>query len=135
LKILVTGITGVLGSHLVPSLTRQHEIFALVRNASKRKDDLAHCGVALDHIIEGDLEKNNLGLNHITLDKIHKLKIDCVIHGAGSVKFDDKYFAETMNVNKGGTERIIEFARSMNIPNFHFISTAYAPYERNPQKK
>ena len=67
MKILLTGITGILGSHIIPSLSLHHEVYALVRNVGQRLDKLSRLGIPLDHIFEGDLEKESLGLSDMSL--------------------------------------------------------------------
>jgi nucleoside-diphosphate-sugar epimerase len=132
MKILLTGMTGILGSHIISSLSLYHEVYALVRNASQRVDKFSRFGVPLDHIFEGDLEKESLGLSGTTLSSLKSADIDIILHGASSVKFDDKYYSRTLNINKGGTERIINLSKKLNIKDLHFVSTAYAPFQRNP---
>lgn len=94
MKILVTGATGFVGSHLCDLLQRSgHEVFALVRNPSKAKE----FGVPGQHI-KGDLQ---------TFDWVRELPSDLtvVIHTAGIVhSFHEEEFFE---VNAEATKKLI----------------------------
>lgn len=132
MKILLTGITGILGSHLLAALSSQHEVYAIVRNIGQRTEKLSQLALPLGHIFDGDLEKEDLGLSNTTVFQLQSIGIDAVVHCASSVKFDLKYWDRTLNINKKGTERIIDLSKRLGVKKLHFISTAYAPYQRNP---
>ncbi len=135
MKILCTGITGILGSHLLSPLSLHHDVYAMVRNASQRIHILTDLGMTPDRVFEGDLEKEGLGLSGEASSRLQSTGIDMILHCASSVKFDTRYSERTMNINEAGTRRLIDLGRSLKIPSFHFVSTAYAPYGRNPYER
>ncbi|MNP12041.1 Linear gramicidin synthase subunit D [compost metagenome] len=75
--------------------------------------------------VQGDLEKDNLGL----LDSVATLlndRIDSIIHCAAEVKHfgEAEYFAR---VNVESTNRLLTFARGKEHVRFHFVSTLGIP--------
>ena len=95
MKILVTGATGFVGSHLCDSLTaRGHEVYALIRSPAKAKE----FGVP-GHYIQGDLSQ---------FDWVKNLPqdLDAVIHTAGIVhSFSKDDFFE---VNAKATKQLLK---------------------------
>ena len=112
MKILLTGISGFLGSHVAALLNHQgHEIFALIRKTSK----LDHLSFPF-HRIESELP------NIENLIPILS-QVDVVIHIAGKVKaLSQKEFEET---NALGTHNLAQACLQANpIPKlFIYIST------------
>jgi nucleoside-diphosphate-sugar epimerase len=135
MKILFTGITGILGSHLFSRLSLYHDVYAVVRNVKHRSHELAGLGMAPDRVFEGDLEEDGLGLSGVALSRLQSAGIDMILHCASSVKFDVRYSERTMNINEAGTRRLVALAKSLNIQTLHFVSTAYAPFGRNPYER
>ena len=132
MKILFTGATGILGSHILSSLLLNNEIYVLVRDAEKRLDRLAGLGIPPGNVFESDMEKEELGLADNAVARLRSTGLNLILHVAASVKFDEKYRNQTFNINKNGTQRLIDLGKTLNIRNFHFVSTAYAPFQRNP---
>ena len=135
MKILFTGATGILGSHILLSLLLNNEVYLLVRNAAQRLENLTGLGVPPHHIFECDLEKNNLALSDDAISRLKSIGLDLILHVAASVKFDEKHYQRTLNINKDGTERLIRLGKFLKIRNIHFVSTAYAPFQRNPYER
>jgi 2-alkyl-3-oxoalkanoate reductase len=99
MKVLITGATGFLGSHLSELLVREgHQVAALVRKSSKT-DLLEELGVELRL---ASLERGE-GLDDAVAD------VDAVVHGAGLIKARTP--EEFHEVNCGGTERLLEAVR------------------------
>jgi UDP-glucose 4-epimerase len=99
MKILVTGSTGFLGSHLVDLLVQEgHELFCLVRNLNKASEfDVK--GV----LIQGSLNSNQ---SNSWIDKL-PTDLDAVIHAAGivhSTNTDDFYKVNTHSTNQLGVD-------------------------------
>lgn len=97
MKILVTGASGFVGSHLCQRLLKEgHTVYGLVRTPSKMK--LAHTNLIL---IQGDL---NLPI--LTWAKNLPNDLDCCVHTAGIVH---SYLRdEFLQVNALGTKYLIE---------------------------
>lgn len=140
--ILLTGVTGALGSALLPSLAHrfsQHEIVCIIRGtsesdaASRLETVAAHSGLLADDIgrvrvLLGDvaLERFGLGKGAYRVLAEHTLKI---IHLAASVDFNAP-LAESRAANVDSTRHIIQFAkdcRRRDDPGFrlNYVSTAY----------
>lgn len=98
MKILVTGATGFVGSHLCEKLVKEgHKVFALARNEEKFKK----FGVP-GKLIKGSLEykSRNLWVNDLPDD------LDAVVHTAGIVHtFNIKNFYDT---NSKATKRLVK---------------------------
>lgn len=109
-RILVTGATGFVGSHLVEGLLKEgHEVYCLVRNVHTLR--WLH-GLPLNLII-GDCREKDLGLP----------KVDVIYHLAGIVKA--KRPSLFYQVNYLGTVNLIKSVLRQKIPikAFVFIST------------
>ncbi len=106
-KILVTGYTGFIGSHLINSFKKNYEIFGLSRNKDKNSDVTQ---------IEGDIRD-------ITIKKIPK-KLDAIIHLAAmtDVLYCQQNPVECFDVNVNGTQNMLELARKLGTK-FFYIST------------
>jgi len=124
--ILLTGATGAVGSSLAPLLKKMgHNLICLVRG----NDPVARLKKALgnvEHIVvfNGDVVLPNLGVCESEMKK-WRGKIDKVIHCASSIKFDEASAKETTCINVCGTQNVLDFARIMEIPEVHYVSTAY----------
>jgi nucleoside-diphosphate-sugar epimerase len=111
-KVLVTGGTGFLGSHIVDALIKDdNEIYCLVRDTTKASR-LKKLGV---HILSGDL------LNRTSL-AIAMRGIDCVIHAAAKVSDWGSWEEFKLNTIEG-TENILFAASMRNVERFMHIST------------
>lgn len=110
MKVLVTGATGFVGSHLCDQLNEQgHEVFALVRNEEKA-DKLGLPGEYISGNLDGDSIKS----------WVKKLPedLDCVIHTAGVVSAKHSLtFAKT---NQVATQDLIE-ALGLRYNKLHFL--------------
>ncbi len=127
MKILITGATGFLGSHLTEYLAQAgHELFVLVRDEEKfKKLNLKATAIV------GSLRYDKAH------DWIHELPhdLDAVIHNAGIVHaFDFKKFYDT---NARATERLIEDLATLypNNLRFCFISSLAASGPSLPKKQ
>lgn len=115
MKVLVTGATGFLGSHVAEQLkAKGHDVRALVRRSSKT-DFLDRLGVEL---VNASLEEGK-GLEE-AVDGV-----DAVVHGAAIVKARTP--AEFRYVNTGGTEHLIKAAAAVpNLRRFVYVSSLAA---------
>ena len=112
MKILITGASGFVGSHLCERLIKEgHEVFALVRNPAKltieKSDKLT--------LIKGDLDSDSLTwVTRLPID------LDTCIHTAGIVHsyVNDEFF----RVNTVGTEHLVNSLKLRYADSkFHFV--------------
>lgn len=144
--VLLTGATGMVGSHLMARLlARQVPVAVLVRDseatagrtantAANRVDRLlsrfeAHWGRQLKRpvVLSGDINSRRLGLSAGSLGW---LRDHCrsVIHSAASLSFRpacESAVNEPYRSNVGGTTNVAEVCADSEIGEFHYISTAY----------
>ncbi len=136
--ILLTGGTGLLGSHLgYEFLKRGHHVIYLARSqrfrpaaervtsALKRLDAtlLGACPGSFE-IWEGDVTQLQLGQTRATLNA-WRGRIDEVWHSAAVLHFRDTYEAITEAININGTVKVLNTAHALGVKRFHHISTAY----------
>ncbi|MCA9582485.1 MAG: NAD-dependent epimerase/dehydratase family protein [Myxococcales bacterium] len=116
MKVLVTGATGFLGSHLAELLHREgHAVRALVRASSNTKHlESLGAELALASLETGE------GLDRAVTG------VDAVVHGAGIVKaLAPEHFHD---VNAGGTARLVDAVRVHNpgVKRFVYVSSLTA---------
>ncbi len=139
--ILLTGATGLLGSYILKTLLEnRHKVYALARSMAKKdakqriKDGLKFwdesiLDIKVDNlkIVEGDITKENLGLND-NIKTILKDEVEEVFHCAAMTKFNATLNA-LRRVNVQGTKNLLEFVSktcSNKISkNINYISTAF----------
>lgn len=127
--ILLTGVTGFLGSHILAELLNNYDdikIYCLVRS-KPNKSNIARLFEILHYYfhekydllindriipIEGDLSRENLGID-ITLYKSLTSKIDSIINAASLVKHFGDYNL-FYNSNVLSVKNIIKFAKEAN---------------------
>ncbi|MFW0795050.1 NAD-dependent epimerase/dehydratase family protein [Gordonia sp. CPCC 205515] len=111
MKILVTGGSGFLGAHLIPSLiSNGHDVFALARSTSS-SDRVRALGATPVH---GDLDAP---------DTLSLPPIDAVVHAAALFRFAgprEPYF----QANVVGTKALLAAAREAGAGAFVYISAA-----------
>lgn len=116
MKVLVTGATGFLGSHVAELLVREgHAVKALVRKTSKT-GLLEKLGAELH---QASLEKGE-GLDEAVAD------VDAVVHAAGLVKA--RSLDEFLEVNEGGTRNLLEATKRTRpgVERFVYVSSLAA---------
>lgn len=119
MNIFVTGATGYLGSTLTSRLISEKEvskITALARNQEKAHE--LSTRIKFRDKLEfarGDLRNHDFDLD----------KVNVVIHAAAAHDMDwiDKNIAEAIDVNIGGTLRLIEAVRRFKVQYFVYISS------------
>ena len=134
-SILMTGITGSLGSVLAGRILRSgHRIKAVVRDQSRAKA-LARTKQILDivgasyndqnlEVILGDVCQENLGISSNYLSGV-----SFIIHCAALLDFTDSSAKRNHQVNVVGTANVLRLAESLHVPVCH-ISTAYIAGKR-----
>lgn len=114
MRVLLTGATGFVGSHVVPELIRKgHEVLALVRSTSQYR--------ALQE------KKVELVFGSLSDAKLASLKlppIDAVIHVGGIIKAKNP--EEFYQTNAEGTRALLEAVSLKPIQNFVYVSSISA---------
>lgn len=128
--ILFTGVTGQVGSSLAPLLQKRgHRVLYLIR-PTDGKDAVARLREVVpelretDIAIDGDVTLPYAGFNEADRRK-WKGRIDKIVHGAASIKFDEAVAEETRYINVDGTNNVLRLAEELGVHDFHFLSTAY----------
>ena len=156
-KILVTGITGLVGSAFVVALLRErsdYEIVCLVRSgggksAAERVDSIIRDECAFDgfpedagkilskiSVVEGDVTT-------IVPDELVKdpnlAGVTSVFHCAADVNLGKDPTGKVFRINYGGTQNMVALAKLLNVKEFHYVGTCYiagklcgTAYEDNP---
>jgi len=134
-SILMTGITGSLGSVLAGRILRSgHSIRAVVREQNRVKA-IARTKQILDivgtsyndqnlEVILGDVCQENLGISNKYLSSV-----SFIIHCAALLDFTDNSATRNHQVNVVGTANVLRMAESLHVPVCH-ISTAYIAGKR-----
>lgn len=115
MRILVTGAAGFVGRHLVPRLSLEHEVVALVRSQPARELPAAKTIVA--------------DLTSPTMATRLPRDIDVIIHLAQAYRSFPEQAAEIFAVNATSTQRLADHARSVGVRRFVLASSGsvYAP--------
>ncbi|GHE15484.1 SDR family oxidoreductase [Streptomyces alanosinicus] len=108
--VLLTGASGVLGSALLPLLTR-HRVIALVHSTDVPAEQ-----------VRGDLAAARLGLDDATYRWLTDI-VDTVVHCGATTDFGAGAEA-TAELNTRGTQRVVEFARQAGAE-LLYVSTAF----------
>ena len=139
MKILLTGITGLIGSHVaLDLLSAGHHVSALTRRrngdgpAARVRDilqrfpgfesgrhDLARLAVPAGNILSPCC-----GLPEADLDSLHG-NVEAIVHCAGIVSFSPRADQESLSANTEGVRHVVELASRINCPRVIHISTAY----------
>ncbi len=140
-RILMTGATGFLGSHLaVELLSRGYPVIILARaqkdlSAAERvhrlfewfRMDASRLGRL--RVVEGYLEEANLGLDPKAYAVLAS-QVDEIIHCASSTSFSERRRAAVEKANVANLRNVLAFAVRSRCAFFHYISTAYAAGKR-----
>lgn len=128
-RILITGATGFLGSHLAARLLESDfrvTILARQTASSPAADRVRRVmdwhGVTPEaqrrlNVAEGDILDSSLSLPAAT---------DEIIHCASETSFAERRRARIEAVNLRGTERLLDLAAANGCGAFHYVSTAFA---------
>ena len=129
----VTGATGFFGAHLVRELASEDScgIICLMRDGSVQRlkerleyyfgSNEAELLMKRITVVEGDVSKEELGIQGDKLDELCT-RVGQIYHCAANVSHYSSNEEEYMNVNLGGTQRVIDFAKKCRATLYH-IST------------
>ncbi|WP_105617296.1 SDR family oxidoreductase [Vallitalea okinawensis] len=148
MNILMTGSTGIVGLPCLKLFLEEgHNVYCIVREKngelpSKRlKKALKLNNLPKNlNIMTGDIKKPLFELSSEDLSMLNKASIDIFFHCAALTKMEDRYHKESILTNIEGTKHAISLGKALNIPHFHYISTAYVAnggsniYELNKEK-
>jgi len=122
--ILVTGGTGLIGSHLLYSLTRKEDkiraIYRSEKSIEKTKLVFKSYG-ATEQLSQVEWIKADL-LDYFSLKDAFK-GVDYVYHAAAMVSFDSKLAKQLVEVNIEGTENIVNLSLEFNIKKLCYVSS------------
>ena len=120
MRVLVTGATGFVGSHLVEALRRRGDEVTVLARSTRKAEALAPLGVA---VVEGDLQQAAALARAVEGQ-------DVIYHVAGTVAARDE--AEFFRANRDGTAGLVAAACRGGQSRFVFVSSmaAAGPAER-----
>ena len=140
MKILMTGITGLVGAAFVTSLLKQHpdyKIVSLCRGfGNESGKDRAEKTIRIQCAFDGIPEAADEILSRVEIiegtlqalpedEMLAKGPYDTFFHCAADVNLGKDPQGKTYATNFGGTQAALALAKRANIPTFHYVSTAY----------
>lgn len=138
--ILLTGVTGFVGSYIAASLLKDGcKLIFLCRgrNGIRAPERVARLlswhGIQPDgqyEALEGDVKEPWLGLGQDGFRHL-ALKVDEIVHCAGYTGFEEAKRRELFETNVGGALRIMGLAEAGPCDSMHLLSTAYVAGKDN----
>ncbi|PLN79470.1 hypothetical protein BDW42DRAFT_127060 [Aspergillus taichungensis] len=126
--ILLTGATGYLGRHLLPSLVKSDQVSKISCLVRRGTDvDAMKTSSEKISVLAGDLAEPNLGLNKAEFDSIAD-EADLILHFAANRSFWDDYEV-LRSVNLLSVKEMARLALRRRIPLHFFSSGAIRIYE------
>lgn len=140
-KVLITGITGLVGSAFaVDALKRDNELQFLA--LARGKDNISARNRVIDAIkgqcaFDGTPELSEKLVDRIDVlegdisDPMHLAMspllqgIESIFHCAADVNLGVDTDGQTYNVNYNGTKALLKIANELKVESFHYVSTAY----------
>lgn|SRR5690554_6126071 len=128
--VFVTGGTGLLGSHLLVELSKQHDnITAIYRNQSK----IERVKSVFYHYLKEEAENYFKKIIWVACDILDVPKLEEVMEGhkviyhcAGFVSFARRDFSSLIEINRYGTANMVNVALSKKVDKFCHVSSTSA---------
>jgi dihydroflavonol-4-reductase len=118
--ILVTGGTGFLGAYVIQELVQQGFSVRAIKRPGAQLPFYIEPGILQEVAwMEGDV------LDIIALQDA-MTNVDCIVHAAAVVSFNDHDKEEMFNVNIEGTANVVNVALELNVPRLIHISSVAA---------
>ncbi len=135
---LITGATGLVGQYLLKDLFDHGQRLAVIARPGKRMTSLERIEAIMHRweaetdrrwprpvILEGDISCPQLKLSPEQQAWVHA-HCDRIIHSAATLQFHGpSRQSEPWATNVQGTRNVLQFAATAEIPEFHYVSTAY----------
>jgi len=125
MKVLVTGATGFVGSHVVKKLVDHgHDVRLLVRNYDKAKRHFELRSVLVSDIVVGDIADR---------DFVSRILIDCdaVVHAAAVTPMQNVSEQELFKTNVEGVKAVVGSACEQCIQHIVYVSSVTAIFQPN----
>lgn len=136
--ILLTGATGLVGRYLLRDLVLRKERVAVIARPSSKLSARQRVETIMQYwekqlgkilprpiVIEGDICEDGLGISDSDARWIADNCVE-IIHNAAILKFKAvTRLEEPFRTNLDGTTEVLKFAKTHDIPDFHYVSTAY----------
>lgn len=117
MKVLVTGATGLVGSHSTRALCAAgHRVRLLARDPDKVKRTFEPHGLALDDVVQGDVTDGS-AVSEALGD------CDAVLHAAGLVDLRKSRAKEVFATNVGGMREVVGRAHQAGIERIVYVSS------------
>ena len=124
--ILVTGGTGLVGSHLLFELTSKNNNVKAIYRSEKSLESVKKIFSYFSENVEGLLSKIEWILADVTdvtsLENAFK-NVSVVYHAAALVSFDERDYRKMRQVNIEGTANIVNYCISKNVKKLCFVSS------------
>ena len=136
-RILITGGTGFLGSHVAARLLDAGFEITILARPSPEAEAAERVRYVMDwhgisdearrrlRVVPGDLLDPALGLDAGERCRL-LAEADEIIHCASETSFSERRRAQVEEVNLRGVERMLDFAAAGRCAAFHYLSTAFA---------
>lgn len=133
--VFLTGATGLVGSQILCRLLRADIPVCVLCRGDNRGTAQQRLEAALipfeenallprPRVIAGELGKPNCGISTEDLQWLQERELS-VVHSAASIRFQEDPSGEPYATNVAGTRNLLQLCNSLNVRDFHHVSTAY----------